>query len=1207
MVISRLFCLGQSLSIPVQTHYPFSANHFMFRFLVFLFGCSTLLYTRSIAQASFTAPDTVCINTPVNITNTSVGAATYFWNFCSGSLYGSPVITNLGNIGGQLNTPTFMATAKEGSNYYGFVSNFGTQSLLRLSYGTSLLNTPTVENLGTFAGAIPSYTEGIQIVQDVDGWHVLIVGGADVTIARITKIDFGATLTNPAPTATNYGNVGSLNYPVDLYAFQEGTDRYALTVNYFNNTVTRFAFGPNFQNPPVGTNLGNIGSLNGPTGICAVEVSGNWYVFITNEISGTLTRLDFGNSLLNTPVATNIGNPDNVLSQPRDLCIINDCGSIFALVVNRGTNDLVRLDFNNGITGTITGISLGNGGNLSFPHSISSIFREGNSLYAFITNVNNATISRLEFNSCTNASIPSAITPVVAPILYNKAGTYTVNLLVNESLPSQTTYCKNIVVMPEIKPTLGNDTVVCNGGTLLLDAGDATHYLWSTGATTRTITASASGTYRVDVSNGGCTGKDTIVVTIADPITMNTPVLTNIDCNTPVGKIEVHPTGGVRPFHYYLNGVDRTTDSVYNVAANNYTVRVVDAIGCEVSGTYAITGISITPVKLGRDTVLCAGMNLTLNAGAGYSSYLWNTTAVSQTIVAVTTGTYFVEAHTPTCITRDTINVTISAPVTLNTPVVTDIDCNNVSGIIEVHPAGGVRPYHYYLNGIDRAKDSVYTSLIAGKYIVRVVDSIGCEISGTYKIVAIPPIVVKLGSDTTVCAGTVLTLNAGPGFISYLWNTTEAMQTIAVASSGSYYVEVSDGDCFGRDTINIRITDPMTLNTPVITNIDCGIPFGKIEVHPSGGIRPYTYYVNGTLRNSDSVYNNLTPGNYLLRVVDSTNCEASMPLAVTENTAGIIRATGTGVAPTCYGKSDGSIDIQVQKGTAPFEYAISGQAYQPAASFTDLAQGTYRIYIRNAVCIDSVDVQLIAPVAFKIGVTAINEICERGNGSVGVTAAGGVTPYSIFWDNVLLDSSGVSRLSTGTYALRVVDANSCGVDTTINIYNVIIPPVHIMNHDTIVNIGDVFQLNAVNAIDYQWTPVDGLSCTDCASPFARPLKPTTYIVRTVTGLNCVPADTINIILTYNRSLYAPSAFTPNNDGQNDVFRVKARGVAIYRLSIYNRWGQRIYLTNDMNTGWNGFYMGELQPAGGYVYMVEYAFFGDEKNMLMQKGALTLIR
>ncbi|SFD81662.1 gliding motility-associated C-terminal domain-containing protein [Chitinophaga sp. CF118] len=892
----------------------------MFRLLLLTVCFSLLLFIRSFSQASFTAPDTVCVNSPVNIQNTSVGASTYFWNFCSGSLYGTPKITNLGNVGGQLNMPSFLATAKEGNNYYAFVVNFGGGTVVKLAYGTSLLNTPVATNLGTFGGVIPLYTEGVQVVQDVNGWHVIVVGGSTSASSKIVKIDFGSSLANTNPVITDWGNIGgTLFYPQDLYIVKENNNWYGLTVNKFSNSVTRFSFGTDFSNPPVATNFGSLGNPSDPTGIFAIQENGNWYVFITNESSNELIRYDFGSSLANTPTTSSLGNPGNVLNGPRDLCIIHDCGGIFALAINHFSNDLVRLDFNGDITTTsATGVSLGNGGNLSFPVSISTIFREGNSLYALITNVDNNTLSRLEFNSCNNSSIASSTLITAPPVTYNQVGTYTVNLLTNESLPTQSTFCKNIVVMPVVTPKLGNDTTICNGMSLQLDAGaGGLHYLWNTGATTQKIIASSSGTYSVIVNNGG--------------------------------------------------------------------------------------------------------------------------------------------------------------------------------------------------------------------------------------------------------------------------------------------------SCTGKDTIKITVSSPMSLNTPVVTTIDCGIPYGKIEVHPTGGTRPYTYYVNGTNRNQDSVYSNLTVGSYTVRVVDSTNCEVSMTLSVYENTAGIIRATGTGTAPSCYGKTDGSIVIQVQKGIPPFEYAIKGQPFQTTSSFPGLGQGTYRIYIRNAVCIDSVDVQLIAPAAFKIGVNAINEICERMNGSVAVSAAGGTTPYSFYWDNVLLKTSNVSGLSQGSYALSVRDANSCGVDTTINIYNVIIPPVHIMNHDTTINIGDVVQLNAVNAIDYEWTPVDGLSCTDCSSPFAKPLKPVTYIVKTVTGLNCIPSDTISIKLTYYRSLYAPNAFSPNGDGQNDVFRVKGRGVAIYNLTIYNRWGQLIYKTNDMNTGWNGFYQHELQPVGAYVYAVQYAFYGQESNMLTQKGTFTLIR
>jgi gliding motility-associated-like protein len=882
---------------------------------VLLSGSFILLFIiRSFSQAGFIAPDTVCVNTTFTIQNTSAGASTYFWNFCSGSLYGTPLLTSLGNVGGMLNIPTFMVTVKDGSNYYGFISNFGASSLLRLDFGTSMLNTPKVTNLGNVDGKIPPNTEGLQVVKDADGWHVIIVGGASPDAACILKIDFGASITNPKPTATNWGNIGNLNYPVDLYLFQDNGKWYGLTVNFFNNTITRFAFGTNFRNAPVGTNFGNLGNVDHPTGIYAIQENANWYVFITNETGSTISRLDFGNSLVNMPTGINLGNPGGVLNGPRDLCIIHDCGNIFALAINHFSNDLVRLDFNADITSNASGVSLGNAGNLSFPHSISTIFREGNSLYAFITSVDNGTIARLEFNSCNNSSIASTKQAVAPPILYNTPGNYTVHLLTNESLPSQSAFCKNIVVMPEIKPNLGADRELCSGSVLPLDAGPgATHYLWNTGATTRTIIAATSGTYSVTVSNGACTG---------------------------------------------------------------------------------------------------------------------------------------------------------------------------------------------------------------------------------------------------------------------------------------------------TSSMKLKIADPLVLNTPVVTNIDCGV-IGKIQMHPSGGTAPYTYYINGISGNA--VFTTRDAGNYLIKVVDANNCEATTIVPITENTPAIIRAAASSNAPTCHNRTDGNISVRILKGVPPFEYAVKGQAFQALSSFTDLAQGTYRIYIRNAVCIDSVEVTLIAPDRFKIGVDPYNEICERGNGRITFMPRGGTAPYDIYWDNTLVTSPEIRGLSTGTYSLTGMDVNGCSVDTTIDIRNVIIPPVHIMNHDTIINIGDIFQLNAVNAVDYSWTPVDGLSCTNCSSPFARPLKPVTYIVNTVTGINCIPADTITITLTYNRFLHAPNAFSPNGDGQNDLFHVKVKGVALYRLFVYNRSGQLIFESNDMNTGWNGYYKNEPQSVGGYVYMVQYAFYGDETNVLMQKGTFTLVR
>ncbi len=399
----------------------------------------------------FEIPDTVCVNEQVTITNTSTNATSYYWNFCVATTNTTPEAVNLGNIGGALTQPVFSDIVNDNGNYYVFVSNILPGGLVRLSFGNSLLNNPTVTNFGNIGGLIPNTIEGIQVVKNEGRWYAIMVGGDDVVggiPSRVLKIDFGPNITNNAPVGTNWGNIGNLSYPVDLHVFQENGIWYGLTVNANNNTITRFNFSNSFTNTPTAVNLGNLGGLTYPTGINAVNDNGNWHVFITNDVvNSSLVRLDFGNSLLNTPTAVNLGNPGNVLHKTRDIYIMKACDQITGLAVNgSGYNDLVKFDFNNNILSTPTAISLGNTGNMNFPHSISKLFRAGNDLYSFVTNVNNNTITRIRFPGCSNSSIPNSPLQNPPPVTYTSPGIYNINLMVDEGLPTQSSICKQIVV-----------------------------------------------------------------------------------------------------------------------------------------------------------------------------------------------------------------------------------------------------------------------------------------------------------------------------------------------------------------------------------------------------------------------------------------------------------------------------------------------------------------------------------------------------------------------------------------------------------------------------------------------------------------------------------------------------------------------------------------------------------------------------------------
>ncbi len=416
-------------------------------------------------NTSFTAPDEICLNKPVSIVNTSANVSSYFWTFCSTNFSQPPDAVNIGNPGNLLSGPVFTEVTKDNNgNYFVFATNNYNAHVVRMSFGNSLLNTPVTDDLGNFGGVIPPHTEGIQIINTNGRWYAIVQGG-DPSVgdaSSIAKIDFGTSLSSTNPVATNWGNIGNMAYPHKLYLFQENNRWYGYATNSNSNTLTLLDFGTDFSAIPTGVNLGNLGNLNLPVGVTAINHLGNWYLFILNNLDATITRLSFGNSLLNTPVAENIGNPQGNLVTPRDISFIELCNDIKALVVNANPNSLTQLDFGNNLTSVPTSTNLGNLGNLNFPHSISKLFRVNNDIYAFIPNVNDGTLTRLRFAGC---DLPGSTLKDPAPIVYNRTGTYYINLLTDVGLPTQASFCKEIIVKDCCSPIAGDlmGNSICRG------------------------------------------------------------------------------------------------------------------------------------------------------------------------------------------------------------------------------------------------------------------------------------------------------------------------------------------------------------------------------------------------------------------------------------------------------------------------------------------------------------------------------------------------------------------------------------------------------------------------------------------------------------------------------------------------------------------------------------------------------------------------
>lgn len=168
------------------------------------------------------------------------------------------------------------------------------------------------------------------------------------------------------------------------------------------------------------------------------------------------------------------------------------------------------------------------------------------------------------------------------------------------------------------------------------------------------------------------------------------------------------------------------------------------------------------------------------------------------------------------------------------------------------------------------------------------------------------------------------------------------------------------------------------------------------------------------------------------------------------------------------------------------------------------------------------------------------------------------------------------------------------------------PVVNIINNDTTIKYGQSVQLAATGASVYYWSPATGLSNPIGVSTMATPTEPTTYVVSGLAANGCRNYDSVHIDIDYRDNLFVPSAFSPNGDGKNDVFRITNFSFQkLQEFRIFNRWGQEIFSTTDGHKGWDGTWKGVLQDVGAYHYLVRVAF--PDGYVETYKGDVTLVR
>jgi len=322
---------------------------------------------------------------------------------------------------------------------------------------------------------------------------------------------------------------------------------------------------------------------------------------------------------------------------------------------------------------------------------------------------------------------------------------------------------------------------------------------------------------------------------------------------------------------------------------------------------------------------------------------------------------------------------------------------------------------------------------------------------------------------------------------------------------------------------------------------------------------------------------------------------------------------------SCFDGNDGVISVTPVGGGSGFSYIWSNG--QTSSTIENIASGAYAVTITDlAGCTSTAGINIDEPTPIEVGVTAMDITCINNNGGLILvdTVTGGVPGYlySLDGDNFAVNPL-FSQLDAGAYDVFIQDAAGCIEVAEANINDPFYVTVD-LGADQTIKLGESIELQAItNSPDvvYTWTLADSLACLDCREAIANPIYSTQYTVSvldTLTG--CTDTDFITITVNNELDVFVPTAFSPNNDGQNDIFQLY-NGVGVSEVksfSVYNRWGAQMFQAvnflpgqGDSSQGWDGYYKGKLMSQGVYIYFAEVLFKNGE--LVKLSGDFTLIR
>lgn len=647
--------------------------------------------------------------------------------------------------------------------------------------------------------------------------------------------------------------------------------------------------------------------------------------------------------------------------------------------------------------------------------------------------------------------------PVLTNIPLNFAGVYNVTVTDSNNCIGSASTTLVVEPLPEAPTSADvdrNDICADDTGDISLTAtgGSGDRLVWYSGScggtfvgegTEITIARPANTTtfFARWESDGACPESDCVSVEVRiRPIPQINFDNTHVSCNGGNdGSSTAIVSDATGPFSYIWDTDPvQTTQTASNLTAGDYTVTVTDVFGCTNSETTTITEPDLLTVNIGNIShVECfeesnGSAQAIPSGGTPPYSYVWNTTPVqtTQTATNLPAGIYMVTV-TDANNCQETAQVEITEPDELTIQVIslTEPSCaGDDDGSITVEASGGTGNYIYLWS--DGQTGPTASGLTAGNYSVTVTDENNCSEQIFIDLDEPLPLTVNITDVEDVeCFGdetgsATATVSGGTGPYSFLWSDGQTTQTAVNLGSGDYNVTVTDANgCISFASVTINENNPIEISA-IVNDASCfGFDDGSIILTVSGGSGPGTYsfaWSNGVTTQDNP---DIPAGSYTVVVTDANLCTAEDTYVVNEPDSIVITETITPV--TCFGDSDGEINVIVAGGTPPYTYEWSTGASTPVIS--GLTSGNYDLTVTDANnCIVNVSYFVPQPDPITYDVEITDVFCaSESTGTIEIfNVQGGTPPYSFDWSN---GESGqfIENLTAGFYTLTITDAEGC--------------------------------------------------------------------------------------------------------------------------------------------------------------------------------------